>query len=274
MSFSPVVPTGGLAGWAFLTRTAEAQKAAFLRSPGIARDEAYFREKIGGIESAEALVSDRRLLGIALKAFGLGDDIDNRYFIRKVLEDGTLTRDALGHKLADKRYLSLSAAFGFGDFAVPRTVLSDFADDILSKFEAEAFEEAVGETRAELRLALNAKDELADLASGTGGADAAWYRVMGSAPLREVFQTAFGLPDSFAGLDLVQQLGEFRSRAERYLGAGEISQFADPDRVESLIRLYLVRADASSGSATTPGAAALSLLGGAASGASILSLLV
>ena len=125
MTYAPVVPFGGLAGWAFLTRTREAQKTAFASSPAVQRDEAYFRDRIGGISSAEELVSDRRLLSVALGAFGLEDDINNRYFIRKVLEDGTLDPKALGNKLADKRYLELSKAFGFGDYATPRTKLSD-----------------------------------------------------------------------------------------------------------------------------------------------------
>nr|WP_276946739.1 DUF1217 domain-containing protein [Haematobacter massiliensis] len=65
------------------------------------RDEAYFRDRIGGISSAEELVADRRLLQIALGAFGLGEDIGNKYFIRKVLEDGVSERTALANRLSN-----------------------------------------------------------------------------------------------------------------------------------------------------------------------------
>ncbi len=82
MSFTPVVPVGGYAGWTFLARTREAQKQAFVASASQQRDEAYFRAKIGGISTAEELVADRRLLSVVLGAFGLEADIDNRYFIR------------------------------------------------------------------------------------------------------------------------------------------------------------------------------------------------
>lgn len=275
MSYAPVVPLGGYAGWGFLTRTREAQKEAFTASATVQREEAYFREKIGGIFTAEELVADRRLLSVALGAFGLEADIDNRYFIRKVLEDGTLGTDALSSKLADKRYAEFSKAFGFGDYAVPRTKLSDFADTILASYEARAFEAAVGAQNDDMRLALNAERELAKIAGRSNSDDAKWYQVMGSAPLREVFQTALGLPSSFAALDLDQQLGTFRDKAERVLGAPEISQFSDPSKVEGLIRVFLVRAEAQSGANIySPQSMALTLLQSSGSGGALLSRLV
>lgn len=261
MSFTPVVPFGGLPGWSFLTRTRAAQKAAFVASASVQRDEAYFREKIGGVSTAQALVADRRLLSVALAAFGLEADIDNKYFLRKVLEDGTLKADALANKLADKRYLEFSKAFGFGDYATPRTALSDFADTILASYETRRFEAAVGVQDNSMRLAMNAERELGALARRRVTDDSRWLHVMGSPPLREVFQNAFGLPASFATLDLDRQMDVFRDRAERAFGNSEISQFSDPERIADLVRLYLLRAEASANAAGySPQSAALSLL--------------
>ena len=275
MSFTPVVPFGGYAGWKFLARTMTAQKEAFVESAALQRDEAYFREKIGGIATAEDLVADRRLLSVALDAFGLGDDIDNKYFIRKVLEDGTLDADALANKLADKRYLEFSKAFGFGDFDVPRTRLSDFADVILASYETRQFEQAVGAQSEEMRLGLNAERELAKLSGRNISNDAKWFSVMGSAPMRQVFQTALGLPPSFAAIDLDQQLGTLKDRAERVFGSSDIAQFSDPQKVEDLVRLYLLRAEAQgAGSVYSAQSAALTLLRSAATGSGLLSRLV
>ncbi|MEI2805998.1 MAG: DUF1217 domain-containing protein [Albidovulum sp.] len=275
MSYTPSIPLGGYAGWAFLTRTRAAQMEAFVSSPTLQRDEAYFRDRIGGISTAEDLVADRRLLSVALGAFGLEADIDSKYFIRKVLEDGTLDPDALANKLADKRYLEFSKAFGFGDYATPRTKLSDFADAILEGYKTRSFEAAVGDQSDEMRLALNAQRELATLAGRSLTDDARWFSVMGSAPLREVFQTALGLPSAFAAIDLDQQLATFRDRAESVLGASEISMFGDPGKIEELIRVFLVRAEAQS-SATVYSAqsTALTLLQSAGSRGGLLSRLV
>ena len=41
------------------------------------------------MKSAADLVADRRLLKVALGAFGLEGEIDKKAFIRKVLEEGT-----------------------------------------------------------------------------------------------------------------------------------------------------------------------------------------
>lgn len=275
MSFTPVVPFGGYAGWAFLTRTRDAQKEAFAESASLQRDEAYFRARIGGISSAEELVADRRLLKVALGAFGLEADVDNRYFIRRVLEDGTLKPDALGHKLADKRYLEFSKAFGFGDYATPRTKLSDFADAILASYETRSFEAAVGAQDANMRLAMNAERELAKLAGRAISDDARWFQVMGSPPLREVFQTALGLPPAFARLDLDQQLGAFRERAERVLGDAEISQFSDTEKIGRLVGVFLLRAEAgATGSVHSGQSVALTLLQSAGPRGTLLSRLV
>lgn len=259
MTFAAAVPFTGYAGWTFLKRTQAAQTAALAANPANARDEAYFREKIGTIRTAEALVDDRRLLRVALTAFGLESDVNNRFFIRKVLEDGTLNTDALANRLADSRYREFSAAFGFGDFSTPRTALSDFPDKILGTWRARQFEASVGETDQPLRLALNAARELPGLAAKGSSETSKWFSVMGNAPLRQVFEGALGLPSSFGVLDIDKQREVLEAKAEAAFGAATVSQFTDPEKVEALVRRYLARAGAES-IATGPGTAALTIL--------------
>ncbi|MGB3146863.1 MAG: DUF1217 domain-containing protein [Paracoccaceae bacterium] len=259
MSFTPVIPTGGFSGWRFLSRTLDAQKAAFGRDAALKRDEDYFRQKIGSVVTAEALVSDRRLMSVALTAYGLEGDINSKAFIRKILEDGTLGPDALGNRLADKRYLEFSKAFGFGDFAVPNTQLSTFADKILHAYEERKFEAAVGEQDNGMRLGLNADRELAALAGRALSTDGKWFTALGSPPLREVLQTGLGLPRSFTSVNLDQQLTILKERAEKLFGSDDLAQFSDPEKREKLVRLYLVRAEIQSNTITS-GTAALTLL--------------
>lgn len=241
MTFQPVVPFAGLAGWTMLQRTMDTQRAAFDNSAEIQREIAYFEQNIGKVTSAEALVADRRLLGVALGAFGLDDDIDNRYLVQKVLSDGTLDSTDLANKLSDKRYLAFSEAFGFGDFDTPRTQLSYFAAEITDAYRERQFEAAVGEQDNDMRLALNLQRELANLAEDDSSEDTKWFSVMGSEPLREVFETAFGLPDSFAALDIDKQLETFKARAKAAFGDTDVAQFSDAEQMEELTRLFLAR---------------------------------
>lgn len=261
MSFQPVIPLGGLAGWGFLKRTMERQQAVQQAAPVQQRDEAYFRDRIGKVTTAEQLVSDKRLLRIALTAFGLEGDINSKAFIQKILEGGTLKEGSLANKLADKQYQKFSAAFGFGDFSVPRTKISTFPDEILGQFRARQFETAVGAQNNTFRLALNAERELPALAARSISETAKWYSVLGNAPLREVVQTALGLPKSFASIDLDQQVAVLQARAEAAFGANGISQFTDPAKMDSLVRRFMIRADMQDqGMGNSPAAIALALL--------------
>ncbi len=240
MSFVPAIGLAGYGGWAVLKRTEAAQKAVFANQSAVKRDEAYFRERIGQIDTAEQLVADRRLLNVALGAFGLEADVANRYFIRKVLEDGTLKDGALALKLSDTRYRDFAGAFGF-DLSVPKTKLSDFADKILTQWKDRQFEVAVGQVDDSLRLSMNAERELAKIAGSTMGEDAKWFSVMGQAPLRKVFETAFGLPAAFGTLDIDVQKSMLKQKAQAAFGDDQVAQFADGDRMAELVKRYLLR---------------------------------
>lgn len=260
MSFSPILPFGGFSGWAFLKRTQAAQRTALDGTAPVKRDEEYFRRNIGKVNSAEDLVADRRLLQVALGAYGLESDINNKYFIKKVLADGTLKTDALANRLANKQYEKLSAAFGFGDFSTPRNKLSDFADKTLALYKERQFETAVGEQNGDYRLALNAERELPALARKSGSEDTLWYTVLGNVPLRRVFERALGLPQSFGSIDLDQQLSTMKARLEARFGSESVRQFSDPAKVDSIIRRFLVQSDIASASGQTSQSSALELL--------------
>ena len=99
MTFTPALIGTGYAGWVALKRSQTQQTKAMVNSAEIRRDEDYFRAKIGTVKTADDLMGDRRLLKVALRAYGLEGDIDSKAFIKKVLTDGTLkpeTRQRLG----------------------------------------------------------------------------------------------------------------------------------------------------------------------------------
>jgi hypothetical protein len=261
MTYTPALPLGGYAGWAFLKRTMTSQTAAFNASPDLKNDEAYFRAKIGQVETAEQLVADRRLLKVALGAFGLDKDINNKFFIKKVLSDGTLKVGTLANKLADKQYQKMSAAFGFGDFAIPRSKQSDFPDKIIAAYRNRQFEVAVGEQNSDLRLALNVQRDLPEIAGKAGSSDnAKWFTVMGNAPLRKVFEKALGLPSSIGTLDIDLQLRAFKDKANSQFGSDSMAQFTDPAKVEGLVRRFLVRSEAESYAQSGAGNSVLQML--------------
>jgi len=260
MSIAPALPLGGLAGWQFLRRTLPEQQARFATGPAQAREAAHLHANLSRITSAEDLVADRRILRVALDAFDLGADMQSRAFLRRVLAEGTSEPSALANRLADRRYRGLAEAFGFDAPGGPRTVDPGLADRLLDAAAARRFEAAVGSRDDTLRLALALQRDLPAIAGEARSDRSRWFAVMGTPPLRTVFETAFGLPKAFAALDLDRQLGILQERSRRAFGNAEVAQFAAPAQLEALTRRFLLRAEAAGVPATGPASAALQLL--------------
>ena len=258
--FQPIIPSNGLSGWAFLQRTYSDQTEYFNQSTELQRDTDYFREKISEVSTAEELVSDRRLLSVALGAFGLDEDIDNKFFIKKMLEEGVVSDDALANRFTDTRYHDLVEAFGFGPSEVTRTGISVFTDDIIAGYQSKQFQVAVGEQDQSFRVALYAKDELSKIASDDGSETQKWFTIMGQPALRKVFEGALGLPSSFGQINIDRQREIFEERSAALLGSGEVAQFSSQQAVDDLITQYLVRSQIDSISVASPSSIALTLL--------------
>jgi hypothetical protein len=261
MSFSPVIPTTGLAGWRFLQATLDRQRAAFADGTMVQRETEHFRQNIGAVSTPDELVADRTLLKVALGAYGLDDEIAKKFFLKKVLSEGTDLPNALANKLVDPRYREITGDFGFGRLTPPDLSAPDFADHVISRYHQLQFERAVGEADNSMRLAMTFEREIEalsdpDLASSTG-----WFRVMGSPPLRKFFETAMGLPAETGVLDIDRQLRIFTSRAKAVFGFDTLSGFGERGEIDKALRLFFARDEASqSAGAAVPGYAALSIL--------------
>lgn len=260
MTFQPIVIGGGLSGWQFLKATQARQQISFESSARLTRDAEHFRNNINNITTAEQLVEDRQLLRVALSAFGLEADIDNRFFIKTILQQGTTDPTALANRLTDERYKSLAKTFGFDGLFRPRTQNSSFADEVLAKFRTQSFQVAVGQANESFRLALNFETGLEEVATASSSADSAWFRVMGTPPLRKVLETALALPTGFGQLDIDKQLDVFRDKMQARFGVSEIAEIADPEVTEKVVRNFLLQTELQQSANTLPSAVALTLV--------------
>lgn len=256
-----MVPMGGYAGWQFLTRTLASQQAAFNAAPAQRRDTDHFIATIGKVTTVAQLMDDPRLLKVALGAFGLGDRSGAKALIAKALGSNTTDSASLVNVLSDKRYLALAQAFGFGDGAV-QTGAPGFAARIVTAYQAQQFATAVGQQDGTLQLALQVRTSLANLATSGGSEAAKWYSVLGSTSMRKVFETAFGLPSSFISIDIDRQLQVFEAKAKEVFGNTSVAQFGASDRMDGLIKRFLVRADAQGSASGTAASVAVQILGG------------
>lgn len=261
MSFQPVSPLQGIAGWRFMQRTQEVQQAAFSQGAVLQREVAYFKEHISKITTAEELVADFTLLKVALGAFGLEDRQADKFFMKKVLSEGTENEDALAIKLTDTRYADLAVAFGFGNAGGAMTGLSDFGQNIAQAYEVRQFEKAVGEGDNAMRLALNLEREIGHYANAAFPDTVAWFELMANPPLKEVFQTAFNLPQEFGLLNIDRQRQILQDANERLVGSSSMDAYKDPENIDKLLRTFFAREQINNGPGPlTPGMSALTLM--------------
>lgn len=260
--FQPAVGTGGYLGWRILENSEVRQREQFENSPLLEREIEYFRENISKATSAEALVEDRRLLRVALGAFGLGDELNKGAFIQKILEEGTLETRAFANRLNDPRFRELAEAFSYGNLIDPDVESEAFREDIIARYKTLEFERAVGDVDGDMRVALNFRREIGDIAAVAAESETtAWFRIMGNPPLRELVATALNVPADASQVDIDQQRELFADRAQRVFGSSSPEIFSDPDMVNDIIRRFFLNRQLESGpGALTPGFGALTLL--------------
>lgn len=260
MSFQVQVGTGGYAGWKLLQRTRDTQIELIGKEAGMQATRDYVAEKLPRIGSAEELVSDYRLLKVTLSAFGLESDINNKFFIQKVLSEGTTEKDAFANRLADKRYAAMADALRLDTPDTAATRDAGYAGTLFSNYTVREFERRVGEVDDSLRLALNAERELGKLGGQSSSDNTKWYSILGSKPLRTVFEGAFGFGSAYGKLPIDRQLEEFRDKAEQVFGSPEVSNFSDPKMIEKLVQTYVLRSQVTASQAQSPYSTALAIL--------------
>jgi len=260
MSFQPTVPVGGLLGLRLIDKTYDRQFAAFSRDTEIERDIAAFRSRAEGLATPADLVADTQVLRVALGAFGLEDELLKRAFIRRVLEEGTLDPRSLANRLADRAWREFAGAIGYGDLG-SRLDTAVARERLIEAYRVRQFERAVGESDVNLRLALNFRREIREIATDPQVGRTGWYRILGSDPLRKVVVTALGLPESFGQIDIDQQRERLEERSSSVLGASSPAAFSDPEVVEDTVRRFLLQAGPAAGAqGSVPGATALAVL--------------
>lgn len=263
--FQPAVPLGGYAGWKAFERTIDRQVEAYSSQSSVQRDLEYFHKHIGAVATVDDLIRDRRMLTIALGAFGLEDEIAKKAIIRRVLSDAPEERSALVNKMNDPRWRQFAKSFGIVDGSRAPAWPRSARDAIVSMYLERSFERAVGDQEASFRLAMNFRREIREIAGGANVERVGWVQILGRRPLRTVLEAALNLPQEIAQLDVDKQRAMFERKAMQTFGESSPRAFLDDANVELAIQRYFaVDSAASPQGGYLPGASALTLLRGTA----------
>lgn len=265
MTFQPVLPLSGLAGWNFLQETYDSQLDTYSNSPQIQRDIEYFKEKFAQPIAVEDFLTDPRLRRVSLTAFGLSGEEWKTGYIRNVLEEVQDPDSTFLQRLNNPQYTNFAESFEPANGQI--NLLSAEIDNIAARFAAESFEVAVGAQNDSMRLALNYRDGISEVVTEDSSDEAVLFKLLGSEPIRAVLDTALGIPADLSQLDIDRQAEYLEDRLKSQFGISNVQELKDPEVVDQVLKRFQILAGIDQNFASTSSAStALVLLGNAASG--------
>jgi hypothetical protein len=271
-SYTASLPLTGVEGWTVLQKTVEKQKQTMQKSAYIKREIAYFKEQLPKTDTTEKLMKNPRMLRFALTAFGLEDQLNSQALVKKILDGGTDDAKSLANRMKDYRYQDFANTFGYGNAVKPTFESKSFAQSIVDRYVGQQLQNAVGEQDNDMRVALYAQDRLGKMSTKYGIQGSGWYYVIADKPLREMFNTVFGLPDSFVQIDVDRQKSVYEARASAMFGKKDLTAFSDPKQIDKLVKRYLAISSANNSGLNTTSSAgiAYTLLSSAIGASSLL----
>ena len=196
--------------------------------PAVKTATAYYEANIGSVKSISDLVGNYRLLSYALNAYGLGDQINAKGLITKVLEGGVSNPKSLANTLPNAQWKAFAAAFNFVDSGATPPSSTSAVKTTTSDYVEQQLESDQGDQDVGVQLALYFQRVAPTVTNE--------YGILADPNLLQVAATIMGLPPA-AAADLQPKTLSELMPALRPEGPGQ----AHPaDRtVHGDVRLYL-----------------------------------
>lgn len=201
--------------------------------PQVKANVDYYKANVSKVRSVDDLMKDRRLLTVALGAYGLESQAGSKALLRKLLTEDPTASTSLAQRMADPRYRAFANAFaslrGDGGASIGKT---QSVDAVVSAYQQTQYEKAVGRNDTSARQALY-------FARVAPQATSSIYQVLNDSTLGTVVREAYGLPKETAALDVKQQVRQLQAKGFDY------TKLSDPKYVNTLISRFLASKDAS-----------------------------
>lgn len=235
------------------------QKTRFLKDEELTKakeaaqkESEYYQEKIGTLKTLDEFLKDRRLVDFALTAKGIDASKVTDDYIRQIFTSDLSDPNSFVNKEPDMRYAQIVASFNFdanGKVIRASTTGIQTAGEIketLDLYLRQTMETSEGESNAGVRLALYFERKASTITSA--------YDILGDTALLEFFRTLYSLPAELSNMDIDMQA----SIVEKNL---TLSDLADPDELEKLIRRFTIMYDLENDTSVSPAVAVLSSSG-------------
>ena len=202
--------------------------------PLLTAQTSYFLENIKDVKSIDAFLADDALFSYAMKAYGLIDRLDDKDFMRRILEGGVSDPDSLANRQKDTNYAEFAAAFDFAGLGEEATTYSPARQGAVAKYMRQTLEENAGEQNEGVRLALYFQHKAATLTSP--------YQLLADSALATVARTALGLPDAIAQADVDKQAAMFADRID-------FAELKDPEALSKFLNRFTTMWEINNGGA-------------------------
>ena len=193
--------------------------------PAVKTATAYYEANIGSVTSIQDFVGNYRLLSYALDAYGLGDQINSRALITKVLEGGVSNPRSLANTLGDSRWKAFAAAFNFASGVAASPSSADAVKTTTDDFVEQQLESDQGAQDVGVQLALYFERVAPTVTSE--------YGVLADPNLLQAAQTILGLSPGGASTLRAQTLSELMP----------LSDLQDPAKLKTLTERFTAMYD-------------------------------
>jgi Protein of unknown function (DUF1217) len=193
--------------------------------PAVKTATSYYEANIGSVKSIDDLVGNYRLLSYALNAYGLGDQINAKGLITKVLEGGVSNPKSLANTLPDSRWKAFAAAFNFVDNGATPPSSTNAVATTTSDYVEQQLESDQGDQDVGVQLALYFQRVAPTVTSE--------YGILADPNLLEVAATIMGLSPAVASTLQPKTLSELMP----------ISDLQDPTKLKQLTERFTAMYD-------------------------------
>lgn len=196
-------------------------------------------ERDGAVPTVQDFFRDPMLLIATLNVFDIPQGLEETKFTNRILTSDPNDPTSLVNVFPDQRFTVLANAFNFQTPSTERVYPPGFVEQITQNYLDQQFEIGVGNVDQSMRIAIALEGDLTDVVALGSSNDTRWFSIMSSNVLREVFETALGMPDSFGTINIDKQLTEFEKRSTAIFGTSEVADFIAPDKLDELRDRYL-----------------------------------
>jgi hypothetical protein len=206
-----------------------------------------FTQAVNSATSVNQLLSNPAVMNVLLTANGMSDQIGYTALATQALTSNLNDPNSLANQLTDTRWKTLAQTYNFATNGLSAIQNPTAIASIAAAYTNATWETSEDSVTPGLSNALAFKSQASTITSVD--------QILGNPTMRTVVTTALGIPQQIAFQDLGAQEDAISSRL------GNVSQFQDPQFVQTFIQRYLIANAGSASSSSAPDLTTLAVQG-------------